>query len=184
METGINKEQLQRYKAVVTAHLSDPAKMRLAVITAMTVIGLLAVYKPLAGRIEDKQQQLAAERRRTGLIASVSALRRQTAAYRPRIGEKSDTNEWVQYILTGLRESAVKLRDMSSRQPRTVGPYKAIVLTVEVEGNYRTIKDLMEWLEQSDRLLRVDSMRCEKQPGSIGMKVILLGLVGKHVSAS
>ena len=182
METGINKEQLRRYKAIVTAHLSDPAKMRLTVVTAVTAIGLLAVYEPLSDRIRNKQRQLAAEQTRTELIANVVSLRRQTQAYRPRIGEDSDTNEWVQYILTGLRKSGVKLRDMSSGAPRKVGPYKAIVLTVEVEGNYRTVKDLMQWLEQSDRLLRVDSMRCQKQPQAIHMKVILLGLVGKHVA--
>ena len=184
MDTGISKEQLQRCKAIATAHLSDPVKMRLAVIVAMTAVAIMAVYRPLAGQIETKQRQLAAQRRRANIIAGAEALRKQAKTYRPRISEKSDTNEWVQYVLTGLRESGVKLRDMSSRQPRRVGPYKAIVLTVEVEGNYRTVKDLMQWLEQSDRLLRVDSIRCRKHTESIMMKVILLGLVGKHVAAT
>ncbi len=184
MEAGISKEQLQRFKAVAMVHLSDPLKMRLAVIVGLTAVAIMAVYRPLVGQIETKQRQLAAQRKRASLIASVEAFRKQAKVYRPRIGEKSDTNEWVQYILTGLRKSGVKLRDMSSKQPRTVGPFKAIVLTVEVEGDYKTIKDLMQWLEQSDRLLRVDNMRCEKRPGSIGMKVSLLGLVSENVAAN
>ncbi len=179
MDTGITKEQLLRYKAIATAHLSDPVKMRLAVIVGITAVAVMAVYKPLADGIETKQQQLVAQKKRADLIAGVEALRKQAGVYRPRISEKSDTNEWVQYILTGLRKSGVKLRDMSSRQPRKVGPYKAIVLTVEVQGNYKTVKKLMEWLEQSDRLLRVDSIRCQKKLGSIEMKISLLGLVGK-----
>jgi len=184
VDTGISKEQLQRCKAIATAHLSDPVKMRLAVIVAMTAVAIMAVYRPLAGQIETKQRQLAAQRRRVDLIAGVEVLRKQAGVYRPRISEKSDTNEWVQYILTGLRESGVKLRDMSSRQPRRVGPYKAIVLTVDVQGNYKTAKSLMEWLEQSDRLLRIDTVRCQKKLGSIEMKIVLLGLVGKNAAAS
>lgn len=184
MDAGISKEQLQRCKAIATAHLSDPVKMRLVVIVAMTAVAIMAVYRPLAGRIETKQRQLAAQKRRANIIACVEALRKQAGVYRPRISEKSDTNEWVQYLLRGLRESGVKLRDMSSRQPRKVGPYKAIVLTVDVQGNYKTVKSLMEWLEQSDRLLRVDSIRCQKKLGAIEMKVTLLGLVGKNAAAS
>lgn len=184
MEAGISKEQLLRYKAIAMVHLSDPLKMRLVVIIGMTAIAIMAVYRPLVGQIETKQRQLVSQKKRAGLIANVEALRKQTKIYRPRIGEKSDTNEWVQYILRGLRKSGVKLRDMSSRQPRKVGPYKAIVLTVEVQGNYKAVKSLMEWLDQSDRLLRVDTIRCQKKLGSIEVKVILLGLVGKSATAN
>lgn len=183
MDAGISKEQLQRYMAIATVHLSDPVKMRLAVMVAMTAVAIMAVYRPLVGQIETKQRELVAQKKRANLIASVEASRKQAKVYRPRISEKSDTNEWVQYILMGLRKSGVKLRDMSSRQPRKVGPYKAIVLTVEVQGNYKTVKSLMEWLEQSDRLLRVDSMRCQKKLGAIEMKITVLGLVGKSAAA-
>ncbi len=184
MEAGISKEQLQRYKAIATVHLSDPVKMRLVVIIGMAAVAIMAVYKPLVGQIETKQRQLVAQRKRADLIASVEAFRKQAKVYRPRISEKSDTNEWVQYILMGLRKSGVKLRDMSSRQPRKVGPYRAIVLTVEVQGNYKSVKSLIEWLEQSDRLLRVDSIRCQKKAGAIEAKLTLLGLVGKSATAS
>lgn len=184
MDAGISKEQLQRYKAIAMVHLSDPVKMRLAVIVGMTAVAIMAVYRPLVGQIETRQRQVVAQGKRANLIASVEAFRKQAKVYRPRISENSDTNEWVQYILKGLRKSGVKLRDMASRQPRRVGPYRAIVLTVEVQGNYKTIKSLMEWLEQSDRLLRVDSIRCQKKLGAIEMKVTLLGLVGKNASAN
>jgi len=184
MDTGIDKAKLLRYKALMVKHLSDPAKLRLAVVVATVSLAVGAGYMPLAGRIERDRMRLRATKSRLGSIREVESLRRAVGAYRPRLGKGSDTNEWVQYILGGLRASNVKLRDMESKKPRKVGPYQTVTLSLEVAGTYAKLKGFVEWLEASDRLLRVDAVRIEKRPGNLLMKVVVLGLIGKNASTS
>ncbi len=180
MDFGFDKTKLLQYKAVALKHLSDPVKLRLAVVSALTLLSIICAYVPLSGQITKRTAMLGVEKRRLDAIKEVEALRREAESYRGRISPNADTNEWVQYILGGLRKVNLKLRDMESKQPRKIGPYRAVTLTVEVAGPYSKIKAFMEWLEQSDRLLRVHSIRIEKQPKNLLMKIVLLGLVHKN----
>ena len=47
-------------------------------------------------------------------------------------------------------------------------------------GPSAQLKAFVEWLDQSDRLLRVESVRFEKMPGAILMKINVLGIVRKN----
>lgn len=180
METGIDKAKLLQYKASLAKALGEPAKMRLAVVAGFLLVGIALVYYPLSDQIEQKRLQLSAEQKRAALIQEVEAIRKQVALYRPHIGEHSDTNEWVQFLLAGSRSCQVRLRNMESREPQTVGPYKAVCLAVELEGTYPQLKAFVEWLEQTDRLLRVDTVRFEKMPNALIMKVYILGLIKRN----
>jgi len=184
MDTGIDKEKLLEYKALAVKHLSDPAKLRLTVVGVGIVIALFMIFNPLSKKILQGRKALSAEKRRFEAVREVEILRKEIDAYAHRIPENSDTNEWVQYILEGLRETRLKLRDMESRQPMKVGPFRTVTLSIEVEGVYSKLGQFVEWLETSDRLLRVDSIRFEKQPDTLVMKVIILGLVRKNVKQS
>ncbi len=184
METGIDKEKLLQYKAVVLKHLGDRTKLRLSVVFALTFLAFVGVYTPLSDRIDEKRLQAAREKQRLEIIGDVESLRREINSFRGRIPEGSDTNEWVQYVLGGLREVRVKLRDMSCQPPQKVGPYRTVTLSVEVEGTYAEMKQFVEWLEQSDRLLRVDSSQLQKKSNNIVMRLVLLGLVRKNAKAA
>ena len=183
MELGLDKTKMVQYKAVVADHLRDPVKLRLGVVTVLTAVAIVGVYLPLSGRIQRTRRQLSAERIREQSIAEVEKLREQVEAYRGRISGHSDTNEWVQYLLEGLRGSQVKLRDMASKKPRPVGPYAAVTLSMEIEGTYPRLKSFVEWLECSERVLRVDAVRLEKRKESVVMKIAVLGLIQKNASA-
>ncbi len=180
MDTGIDKEKIEQYKALAVKHLSDPIKLRLTVIGLSIVVGMFAIYNPMSKKIQAGRSGLSAEKRRFEAVRDVEILRKEIESYDPRIPQQSDTNEWVQYILDGLRETRLKLRDMESRQPMKVGPFRTVTLSVEVEGVYPKLQQFVEWLETSDRLLRVDSIRFEKQPDTLVMKVIILGLARKN----
>jgi hypothetical protein len=180
MDLGLDKAKLAAYKAQVTRLLGDPLKMRLAVVVGITGLAIGAVYLPLTDRIDQRRAQVAAEVKRFETIKDVEGLRHEVAQYRPRVSENGDTNDWVQYLLGGLRETKARLRDMEIKEPRNVGPYRAIALVVEVEGTYPQLKQFVEWLDQSERLLRIDGVRFERMPTGIGMKVTILGLVPKH----
>jgi hypothetical protein len=69
---------------------------------------------------------------------------------------------------------------MESSEPRRVGPYRAVTLSMEIEGIYPQLKGYVEWLEKSERVLRIDSVRFEKRPQNLLMKIIVLGLVPKN----
>ena len=107
-------------------------------------------------------------------------LRREVAVYQPFLGAKADNNDWAEFLLKGSRESKVHFRGMEAKQPEKVGPYRAVSLAVEVEGTYEELKAFVEWLEKSDRILRLDTVRFEKMPGTVMMKVYVLGLVQKN----
>ena len=184
METGLDKEKLLQYKALALKHLSDPVRLRLLMVFGLVFLYVVAVHTPLSGRIAGKRKLLAEQRRRLETIKDVDSLRREIRSYRGRILKDADTNEWVQYVLGGLRKARVRLRDMSSRPPQAVGLYRTVTLAIEVEGTYAEIKGFMEWLERSDRLLRVDSIRIEKQPRSLVMKLVLLGLVHRNAKSA
>ena len=179
MDVGLDKARLMQYAALGMKLLGEPAKMRVAVIAGILGVAVAAVYLPLSGEIDQARSNLAAQRNRLACIKDVESLRKDAAMYRSRIAQGSDTNEWVQYLLAGSRQADVHLRDMESKEPQKVGPYKAVSLSVELEGNYQQLKSFVEWLEQSDRLLRVESVRFEKQPHALLMKVQVLGLVQK-----
>jgi len=180
MDFGIDKAKLQQYKAQVTKLLGHPAKMRVALLVAMTALAVGAVYMPLSDRIEEQRRLISTEKKRLESIREVETLLKEVKQYALRIDAKSDTNEWAQYLLDGSRQAKVRLRDMQSKEARMVGPYSAITLVLEVHGQYPQLKQFLEWLEQSDRLLRVDMVRVEKLPDTLTMKVQILGLVRKN----
>jgi hypothetical protein len=180
VETGISKEKLLLYKEIAIKHLSNPLKLRLTTVFTFVAVGIVFVYMPLSKRIQAAEKMLADERERNEKICDVEKLRKQVRSYRDRIGDNSDTNEWVQYTLDGLRNFKVKLREMESGEQKRVGPYHAVTLSMEIEGLYPRLEGYIEWLEKSERILRIDSVRFEKRPQNLLMKIIILGLVPKN----
>jgi Tfp pilus assembly protein PilO len=180
MDFGMDKAKLAQSKAQIVKLLGDPVKMRLAVIVSVMALAIGAVYYPLSGQITEQRVTLEAEKARLETIHDVETLRRDAKEYRTRVDAQSDTNEWVQYLLAGSRQVGIRLRGMETKEPHKVGPYMAVALTVEVQGTYPQLQNFIAWLDTSDRLLRVETLRFEKMPGVILMKISILGLVQKH----
>ena len=180
MDVGIDKEKLLHYRQVASEFLSDPVKLRLATVATLVAVVIVGGYMPLSKQIHEAQKRLADERERNGQITDVEKLQKQADAYRGRVSQGADTNDWVQYILGGLGQFSVKLRNMESREPKRVGPYRTVTLDMEIEGTYPQLRAFVEWLEQSDRLLRVDSVRFERNSRSLLLKTVVLGLVPKN----
>jgi type II secretory pathway component PulM len=177
----IDKAKIQQYKARIVKILGDPVKMRLAVIFAVTVLAIGGIYYPLSGQIEEERAAVAAEKARLEVIQDVEKLRSDVTEFRSRIGEKKDTNEdWDHYLMDGTRQMGIMLRGMEKRETHAIGPYTAITQVMEVQGTFSQIQAFVEWLDKSERLLRIDNMRIEKTPGAIVMKVNVLCLVSKH----
>ena len=175
----VDKAKMMRYKALFEKHMSDPLKLRLAVMGAALVIAVVPVYMPLSKKIDENKRRLAFEKERNGYIIDCEKLQKEVNTFRSMIGEKSDTNEWANYLLDGIREFQVKLKGMESKQQRKVGPYKAISFGMEIEGTYPELKKYVEWLESSPRLIRIDTLNMERRSETLLMKIIILGVVPK-----
>jgi Tfp pilus assembly protein PilO len=180
MDVGIDKAKLLHYKEIAMRHLSNPVKLRLTTIFLLVALAIGTIYMPLSKRIQEARKQLADERERNKKITDIDKLSKCMNMYRNRIDKHSDTNEWVQYILDGLQNFKVRLRTMESHEPRRVGPYRTVTLSMEIEGKYADLKAFIRWLDTTERMLRIDSMRFEKRPANLLMKVIVLGLVPKN----
>lgn len=177
METGIDPEKLLKYRALAEKHLSDPLKLRLAIALTVIVVGIVGIYMQFSGRINKAREQFAEEKQRSEYIGDVEKLRKMSHLYQARIGKLNTTNDWVEYLLDGLSNCDVKLRDMESKEPKKLGAYKAISLSMEIEGTYPELKAYVEWLDMSEHLLRIDSLRFEKRPEYLLMKLNILGVI-------
>jgi hypothetical protein len=179
MDTGIDKAKLMQYKANVQEVLSDPVKLRLITVGGLLVLTIALVYIPLSNKIDKYKKLNSAEKERNNCIVDCEKLQKDVAIFHSLIGEKSDTNEWVQYLLSGMSKFKIKLRGMESKQLRKVGLYKAIVLSMEIEGSYPELKNYVEWVESSERLVRIDLLQLSKGQKSLLMKIMVLGVMSK-----
>ena len=159
--------------------LRDPLRLRVLVTGVMLLVGYAAIYLPLSSRIEETARKLSNERRRVELANEIDCLRAQVAKFQARVPAHTDSNQWVQYVLEGLRQFPLKLTNMDSQSPERVGPYQAVVLRMDVEGKYSELDCFLHWLETNDRLFRVDSAKIapgRNQNDKLTMQLSLLGL--------
>lgn len=179
MELGVDKVKLIRYKALAERYLGDPVKLRLITTGTLLVLIVTLIYMPFSKKIGENKKLLSAEKDRNSYLMDYEKLQRQATVFRALMGKKNDTNAWAKYLLDGLSEFGVRLKGMESKQQRKVGPYKAVALSVEIEGPYPELKNYVEWLESSQELIRIDSMQFEKGPKTVLMKILVLGIVQK-----
>lgn len=179
MELNIDKVKLKKYKTLVELHLSDPVKLRLVTIFILLGAAIVVIYLPFSKKIGETKKILSLEKERNNYIKDFEKFQKQSASINMLMGQKIDTNGWVQYLLDGLRKFQVKLRGMEAKQQRKVGPYSATALSVEVEGPYPELKKYIEWVEGSGGLVRIDSIQFEKTPKNVLMKTLILGIIKK-----
>jgi hypothetical protein len=171
--SGVKQEILDR--------LHQPARLRAVVTGAVLLIGYAAVYLPLQRGISDTDRQLARENERLVLARSVEHLRAQVAGFQRRLPTKSDPNEWAQYLLAGLRQLPVKVVTVACDPVRDLGPYKAVALRVELEGDFADLNRFLGWLEANERLFRVDSLQLVPHRSNSRMlvtRLVILGVMG------
>jgi len=176
MKIGGKKAEL----AKLIERLHDPLQLRVFVTGCILLVGYVGLYMPLSSRIDDTARKLSKERARYALIEEVEGLRAEVDKFQARLPEKTDTNEWVQYVLEGSREFPIKLVNLGTRSPERVGPYEAVVLQVEVAGTFQELDSFLHWLETNERLFRVDSARIARArtENSLVMQFTLLGMKG------
>ena len=100
------------------------------------------------------------------LASDVEHLRTQYQGFAARLPKQSDSKEWVQYLLDGIRRFPLRLTGLDCDPVRDVGPYKAAVLRVELEGTFSTWTPCSAGWNRIPGLLRIDSVRISPSHGS------------------
>jgi Tfp pilus assembly protein PilO len=161
--------------------LQNSNRLRVIVAASMLALGYVAIYWPLATHLAETKRQLAQEEKRRDLIRDIEQLRGEVNNFKDRLPAKTDTNEWVQYVLDGLRGFPLRVTTLDPAEPQRVGPYNVVVLQIELEGAFHDLDAFVNWLETNERLFRVDEVKISHaRHGSDALQVQLkvLGVMG------
>ncbi|MCR4412668.1 MAG: type II secretion system protein M [Thermoguttaceae bacterium] len=156
----------------------DPNRLRVLASVVMLAVGYLGIYLPLASHLDETSRALQKERQRQALFTETDCLRLQAERFADRVPAGTDNNEWIQYVLQGVRKYPLKMTALDAGSSERLGPYQAVQLTVELEGNYSDLDAFLAWLETNRRLFRVDSAKIAPAKGDEGRLVMQLTLWG------
>jgi Tfp pilus assembly protein PilO len=155
-------------KAQLLERLHDPLQLRILLIGVVLLAGYAGVYTPLTAQIAETTTKLNREQKLADLAASLEQLKARCGTFAKRIPQQADCKEWIwiQYMREGIRRFPLKLTKLDYLAPRQVGPYKAAVMAIVLEGSYFDLDQFLRWLETSPRLLRVDDLSISLSGGS------------------
>ena len=159
--------------------IRNPLQLRLIVGMAMLAVWYLLIYSPLSGGIETTAKERTQAEAHLTLARDIEALRAETKSFSDRLPTHTDTNEWVEYLLSGVRKFPVKMVKLEPKGMRKHGPYNVVILQFELQGGFRELDAMLAWIEGNPRLLRVDSLIFEPSRGkadSLDLKLTVLGM--------
>ena len=165
-------------KSNLLEQLHDPVRLRVCVIAVVLAVGYFAVYSPMYGKIAETTKKLEREKKLIRLATNMEQLQEQYDKFKDRIPRNTDSKEWVQFMLDGIRLFPLKLVRFDCREPKRVGPYWAIVLKVELEGSFLDMNKFLRWLESNKRLLRVDEISFAPSRGGEHVTILRITVLG------
>ena len=177
----MDAEKLGKARAKLLDRLHDPIQLRVFLVVALLLVWYGAVYMPKSGEVDETTRAMARDRKRLALATEIESLRAQVGRFQGRLPEKRDPNEWVQYVLGGIRRYPLKLVSLDPDELKDLGPFKLIVLRVELEGWYHDVDAFIRWLEANPRLFRVDIAALQPHRsgnGRLVMQLTVLGVMG------
>jgi Tfp pilus assembly protein PilO len=172
-------ERRTDFKASLLERLHDPLQLRICVIVVVVLVGYGAVYQPLTSRIAETTKKLKRAEQLVALARSIEHLQTQYQVFQDRLPKQTDSKEWVQYVLEGIRRFPLRLSRFDCREPKQLGPYGVIVLQIELEGSFLHMDQFLRWLESNQRLFRADDVRvsrARKNSDVLLMQLTVLGM--------
>jgi Tfp pilus assembly protein PilO len=164
------------------AQLHNPARLRFFLTAAVLGIGYAAIYLPLNGSITAAAKKLATAEKRMGLANDVERLRKQYQQVEKRLSKHPDADEWVQYVLSAIRRSPLKLDSFSPGVTKALGPYQTIYLSIRLKGSLTDLDRFLCWVESNERPFRVEKVNLtvasHGSEDEIDMEIAVLGVMG------
>ncbi len=179
MNSPETEDRRADWKSDLLKRLHDPLQLRIGVTAIVLALGYGAVYVPMSGQIAETSRKLGQDRQRLALARSIEQLQKQYRRFQHRIPQHVDTEEWVQYLLDGIRQFPLVMSTLDRRPPRGVGPYKVVVLHVELRGTFFDLDEFLRWVESNERLLHIGSMKLSPSGGDVmTLNLTISGLTG------
>jgi type II secretory pathway component PulM len=182
MKPAETKQRRANWKQKLLQRLHDPLQLRIFIIGIVLAVGYFGIYTPLSERIAETKKRLDQERKLETLAANIERLEKQSSVFTKRL-VPADAKEWVQYVHEGVRQYPLKLSKLDSLATKTIGPYKAMALHVEVQGSFFDLDQFLRWLESNQRLMRTDDISIGppkslkgNKPDDLVMKLTVLGM--------
>jgi hypothetical protein len=175
------ENKLARLVSAFWARMHDPIQLRAFLCGTLLLLWYACGYGQFATGIEEATRARAQENRHLGLASDIETLRAQVKRFQGRLPRNTDPNEWVEYVLGGIRKYPLKLVAMTPAPVRSHGPYNLVGLRIELEGAFPDLDRLLVWLESNERLFRIESIRVEPHRannGVIVMQLFVLGVMG------
>lgn len=177
MDTGLDTPQIRAVKKTLAKALHDPGQLRLIVSCAIGLLGLFAMVRPEADRLEAARAEAEKLEATAEDADELKGLVQQSDSYVGRLPKVEDIGGWQDYITSHLEAAGVTMRKIEPRKSLQSGPFRVIVFEVTVEGMYPQLVDLLDRIERGERVARLDRVSFEKHAGGIGMRFQILGLV-------
>jgi hypothetical protein len=163
-------------------HLHDPLQLRFAVVGTLLILWSTCVYQPISAQIDMLSAARAKTESHLALAREIEALRSQAAKFHDRLPpNNSDTNEWVEYMLGGIRKYPLKLLKLEPLPKLKHGPIDLVVLRIEIQGTFADLDAFLGWIEANPRLFRVDLVELHRSQGiskGLALKLTVLGVMG------
>jgi hypothetical protein len=176
MEEQSSNESPGKAKNKWADRLRGRARMAVACIGGIVVVGMMGVTNPLLERIATAQVRLKKAETRATLAADVASLRHQAELYKKKLPRTIDLNDWTEYLLTGIRGEPVKLVRMDPKEQVSVGQCKVLTWQIDLEGDYQSLARVLSWMENGQRLVRVDRFVMQLPNGRLIMSLVVRGL--------
>ncbi len=163
------------------ARLKDPLQLRFFLGGAMALAWYAGVYMPASAGIEQATATRSAAAAHAAVAKEIQGLRAEAAKFRDRLPKGTDPNEWVEYVLAGLRDRPVRLLKLEPKGVRKHGPFPVVILQIELAGKFADLDAALAWIEDNPRLFRVDSAAIDKGRGSdrdLILRLTVLGVMG------
>jgi Tfp pilus assembly protein PilO len=175
-------ERRSSLQSKLLEQLRDPTRLRIALTATVLLVGYGAIYAPLRDRIAATKRNLDEARKQLNLARDVEQLRAHFHDVETRLPRQTDSKEWVQYVLNGIRKLPVTVKSLKCDAPRELGPYKAVVLQIQLSGSFADLDQFLYWLELNKRFFRTDEVSIttgnDKDKSILVMKLTVLGMMG------
>lgn len=161
--------------------LKDPLQLRFFVGIGMALAWYAGVYLPASAGTDEATKARADASAHAAVAREIQALRAEAAKFRDRLPAGTDPNEWVEYLLAGLRDRPVRLLKIEPKGVRKHGPFPVVILQIELGGRFADLDAALSWIEDNPRLLRVDSASFDRGRGTdrdLLLRLTVLGVMG------
>lgn len=161
--------------------LREPQRLRLAICVLTLAGAYFGVYLPLAERINQASRLCHEAQQRQTTAHEVQLLKAQAALFQPRLSSELDTNELIEYVLSGVRELPLQLVQVDAAGTESLGPYQTLKLQMEVRGEVSQLDAFIAWLETNPWFFRIDALRLDPPRGQntvASLRLVLRALKG------